>query len=294
MNLFERFLLEEQLPDNYEEVIFKWFKPLAEELHHVIRTKQKPYIIGINGCQGSGKSTLSRLLTHLLARIFNHPTVCFSLDDFYLTKQERLKLAADIHPLLVTRGVPGTHDMALLYDTLESLKSKPITQIPVFDKASDDRAPIEMSHRVQGNPEVIIIEGWCLGLPAESVASLEHPINELEANEDPDGEWRNYVNQALLSHYQRLNCMIDTLVMLQAPGFDCVLKWRKEQEQKLKAAYPDSTETFDDEALERFLQHFERLTIHGLTIVPQKAQVLFSLDEERTISELAFPKGLLR
>src|SRR5262245_54933917 len=79
-----------------------------------------PKLLAIAGAQGSGKSTLSRLLSDELVRL-GRRAVTFSLDDFYLTRREREALAAAVHPLLVTRGVPGTHDVDLCERILDRI-----------------------------------------------------------------------------------------------------------------------------------------------------------------------------
>ena len=74
--------------------------------------------MGLSGCQGSGKSTLVKAIAHVLEDVHHVNAVVLSLDDFYLTKAERELLARTVHPLFATRGVPGTHDLDLLRQTL--------------------------------------------------------------------------------------------------------------------------------------------------------------------------------
>ena len=103
--------------------------------------KNKTLLIGLNGAQGSGKSTLASLLADLIEAGFNKSVLSLSLDDFYLTRSERRLLSKDIHPLLLTRGVPGTHDIELATSVIHKLKqpiNKPVA-VPIFDKAADDR-----------------------------------------------------------------------------------------------------------------------------------------------------------
>jgi D-glycerate 3-kinase len=101
------FLQRNQLTESYLEQAQKNYKSLLEnfsEQHH--RGSSTTRIIAINGSQGSGKSTLADYLCTVISERHNISTLALSLDDFYLTKTERLKLALDVHPLLATRGVP--------------------------------------------------------------------------------------------------------------------------------------------------------------------------------------------
>src|SRR6185437_8649015 len=83
-----------------------WLAGLLEE------STDGPLVLGLCGAQGSGKSILARSLADRFASRGRRVAV-LSLDDLYLTKAERSRLAQEVHPLLGTRGVPGTHDVAL-------------------------------------------------------------------------------------------------------------------------------------------------------------------------------------
>src|SRR4026208_2618132 len=100
----------EGLPGDYRDVVDRHWRPLSEEIAE--RWEGRPLIVGINGAQGSGKSTLCKCLEVLLVE-HQQRGVTVSLDDLYLTRAERLEAAMDHHPLFATRGVPGTHDIAL-------------------------------------------------------------------------------------------------------------------------------------------------------------------------------------
>ena len=209
-------------------------------------------IIGITGSQGSGKTTFAQsLVTSLRSR--KPLTVSLSLDDFYLSKTARGELAESVHPLLATRGVPGTHETDLLEKVLNQVASEGMPKeisVPTFDKARDDRGPNKSAYVGK-----LVLEGWCLGAAAQSVQDLREPINDLEREEDSSGEWRSWVNSQLQSRYHRLWQKVDFWIRLIPPSFTSVFEWRKKQEEQL-----DIRKRMSDTDLKRFIQHYERLT----------------------------------
>ena len=95
----------------------------------------------MTGGQGSGKSTISKILKIIFEKGFKLNTVIFSLDDFYKTLKERKKMSLKVSPLFLTRGVRRTHDTKMLLDCLKNLKKEKFKKvfIPKFDKSIDDR-----------------------------------------------------------------------------------------------------------------------------------------------------------
>ena len=252
----------------------------------VARATEGPLFVGLNGSQGSGKSTLCDYLCTALAADGGLKAVNLSLDDVYLTHDERLRLGERVHPLLRTRGVPGTHDMALLGHTLDQLAATTpgSVAVPRFDKSIDDRHPRERWSDTSTPLDVVLLEGWCLGARSVDERELTEPLNELERREDPDGSWRRYVNTQLREHFEPLYERLDFWVMLAAPGFETVLRWRTEQERKLADAVQGRGDgLMDDAELQRFVAHFERCTRQCLADLPRRVDILFSLDEERQI-----------
>ncbi|UCF46366.1 MAG: hypothetical protein JSU89_04040, partial [Myxococcales bacterium] len=199
--------------------------------------------------------------------------------DIYLTGAERLHRAQTIHPLLATRGVPGTHDVELGIRVLRCLREgKPIA-LPRFDKAKDERCPAAEWPKWEGRCDVVIFEGWCMGARPQRGDELKVPINGLERMEDPSGDWRWYVNRELGGHYQALFAELDLLVMLRPPDFDHVYAWREEQEARLRAAGGGS-EVMTPTAVRRFVMHFERLTRFMWEEMPGRADAVVHLGED--------------
>jgi len=290
------FLSAHRLPADYAELAQQWFAPLADELALYRERTERPLIIGINGSQGSGKSTLAALLRELFRYRHEQNAIDLSIDDFYLPREQRQQLAQEIHPLLATRGVPGTHDVALMKRTLSELVQggRPVP-VPRFNKATDDREPEQQWQMADSPQDIVIIEGWCLGAPPQNEADLQAPINTLEAKADAEGLWRRYVNRQIIERYQSLYDQIDIWIMLKAPSFDCVCQWRLEQEQKL-AGQPGNNEgknrIMGAAEIGRFIEHYQRLTVHMLKSLPARVHYLYELDSNRNICSASQPRRI--
>ena len=282
------FIQRHQLGTGYLETARKWFTPLVHNLAAHQKRADRTILVALNGCQGSGKTTVCDFLGTSLREEHNLQAVALSLDDFYLTHAQRQALAASVNPLLATRGVPGTHDMALLRETLEQLRDarrdKPVA-VPRFDKSTDDRRQPPDWDSITTPVQVVLLEGWCLGARAQSPTSLARPINRLEEDEDAAAQWRSYSHTILERDFQPLYTLFDQWIMLRAPSFDCVFEWRLEQERKLAATLPpgQTGKLMDDRALRRFIQHYERITRQCLSALPDRVNHLFELDEQRQI-----------
>ncbi len=247
------------------------------------RPRRTPLLVGVSGLQGSGKSTFARQLAQA-ATARGMRTEALSLDDFYLGRRARRQLAGTIHPLLATRGVPGTHDLDLLISTIAALAAvradRPLA-LPRFDKGHDTRLPPSRWRRVRSTPRLILLEGWCVGLPAQPAAALARAINRLEREDDRDGTWRRWVNAQLGDMHARLGQRLDRLILLEAPDFAVVSRWRDEQERVLRQRHAPLA--MDAPALRRFLLHYERLSQHALRELPAHADLRFLLRRDRTV-----------
>lgn len=245
----------------------------------------EPLMVGVNGAQGTGKSTAAQLLKALLEEGFGLGVCELSIDDLYLSLAQRQTLAREVHPLLATRGVPGTHNLPLGLEVMQALKTAgadSLTPIPRFNKAIDDRVPAAEWKSVKGRPRVIILEGWCVGARAQRAEDLIQPCNDLEKDEDPQGIWRQYVNRQL-GAYQPLFASLELLIMLRAPSFTQVYEWRLLQEEKLRESLSAEQlargRVMNAPEVARFIAHYERLTRWMLTEMPGRADIVFDLDE---------------
>lgn len=296
---------QEQLPPEYAASIHDYFVPLAQSLGDKSKASKRPILVGINGAQGTGKSTLSVVLQQLLLHQ-SLTAVVISIDDLYLTRKEREILARTVHPLLKTRGVPGTHDIALGLQIIEQLQNageQSETFIPRFDKANDDRFAKNQWTSHQGRADVIILEGWCVGAGPWNLNGA--PINRLESELDSDGQWRRFIATALQGNYQTLFHSLDVLLMLKAPSMECIIEWRTLQEQKLAqkvgvqfedSAKPETTGTtrapnrgvMNKQELLWFIMHYERLTRIMLESLPNCADAVYEIDSHHKIVDVRF------
>ncbi|MFK7913207.1 MAG: hypothetical protein AB8B93_04790 [Pseudomonadales bacterium] len=235
-----------------------------------------PAIIGICGGQGAGKSTLARALVTAFGLV-GVRAATVSLDDFYHTRATRSGLAQNVHPLLATRGVPGTHDLALLRHTFEQL-AQPKVPLPRFDKATDDRAPMAQWPVVAGPLDLLIFEGWCIGARPQPETALRSPVNDFESREDPLGDYRKYVNQSLARDYAPLWKMLHRWLYLAVPDMAAVARWRGEQEQQLAPAVRMSGVQLD-----RFIAHYQRLTQWQAESAPELADWCLTLGPDHRL-----------
>jgi len=275
-------IAEERLPESYAAIVADYWAPLADRIAARHAAAGRSIVIGINGAQGSGKSTLCRFLEGALLPAHGLRAATLSLDDLYLTYAERQAFARDVHPLFATRGVPGTHDVALGLATLDALALPGTARLPWFDKSTDDRGGFRDA--VQTPVDVILFEGWCIGAEPQDEAMLADPINRLEAEEDPDGRWRRAANTALIGDYAALFGRLDELVMLRPPGFELVLANRLLQERKLRERSPAGARVMDDAAVARFVEHYERITRHMLATMPDRADVVIDIDDRQQVT----------
>jgi D-glycerate 3-kinase len=234
----------------------------------------RPALVGVSGAQGSGKTHWCSLLEATNRPRFAH----FSLDDVYLTKEERQARAKlQERAIFGVRGAPGTHDLTLAGGMIARLGKALATPLPRFDKRADDRAPEETWPVFQGPAEAILIDGWCLG--AHAPEADDAPLNPIEEIEDGDGYWREAVRTALAGRYAAFFAAFDAIVYLKAPSWEIVRRWRGEQEEK---ALGRPLTPAENAALDRFVMHYERVT-RSMLAGAHDARWIVHLDEARNL-----------
>lgn len=204
----------------------------------------RPFVIGLNGVQGVGKTTLVKALAETLQQRELLQTIVVSIDDFYLRHQDQLALAA-AHPdnaLVQVRGEPGTHDTALMGDVFASLVGCRPTLIPQYDKSAfnglGDRAPqsswIPVNQPGQPPVRVVLLEGWCVGFRAVGrdvvEAKWRAPSRTLHSHKLED---LFFVNDQL-REYDAVTDLLDAFIHIDAEDTQYVYDWRLQQERQLR------------------------------------------------------------
>lgn len=265
---------------------------IADWAHRRAKHHDGLWTLGIQGVQGAGKSTLASCLAELLRREGGLRVATMSIDDLYFTRSQRRVLAREVHPLLQTRGVPGTHDVLLGRDTIAALREGKPIKLPRFDKAADDRVPEADWLTAEPPVDVLLFDGWFLGAGAPPVAQLGEPINALERDEDPDGRWRNHVCTQLRERYPPLWRELDALCMLQAPDAECGFTWRWHAEQRTRSALEargaDTSQLMDEQQVRRFVDLDMRIARFALATLPANADAIVRLNAARRVTNLRF------
>jgi D-glycerate 3-kinase len=266
-----------------------FYLPICKKINSEYVKRKKTKIIGLAGGQGTGKSTISEILKIILKVGFGLETVIFSIDDFYKTRQERKIMAKKISPLFLTRGVPGTHDTKMLFNCIKNLKKNRFKKmmVPKFDKSKDDRSPKSKWLAVKKKPNIVIFEGWCVGVASQKKKDLVFSINKLEEQKDKKKIWRQTVNKELQNNYQKIFCLIDRLIFLKVPSFKYIYKWRLLQEKKLRAK-SKGHKIMSDKQVKNFIMYYERLTKNMLKILPKKANIVIDIDKNHRLKSIKF------
>ena len=256
--------------------------------------KKKPYFVGLAGGQGTGKTTISSLIRIILTKYFKLNVFRISIDDFYKTRKERISLSKRVHPMLLTRGVPGTHDINMMLNFFKKSKSKKFKRLklPTFNKAIDDRFNKKKWYDLKKRPDVIIFEGWCVGAKSEKRNTLKKTINKMEKTKDQKQIWRKYVNDQLKTKYRKLYSQLNCLIYLKAKDFSLLQKWRLKQERKLwiKSKKSSNTKIMSKEDVLSFMQTYQRITQNMFRYMPKYASIIINLNSNHQIKSAVYKK----
>lgn len=259
---------------------FFWL-PLAHGLKRQREQNQAPWIQGLVGLQGTGKTTLTKILTWILHQ-WGYRCLCLSLDDLYLPYSDRVQLQRE-NPDLIWRGPPGTHDVELGLAVLTALQAQTEHSgvwVPRFDKslhggAGDRVAPEWISTPV----DIVLFEGWFVGMaPHPLVDALPSPLTQSPLTQ--------YCNQQL-HRYVPLWNLLNALLILHLPQRHCSKLWRKEAEQKMNPQGTLGQVGMTDNEIDRFVDYFWEalppdLFLDRLTKIPCPTQ-LVELQADRSI-----------
>ena len=257
-------------------------------------SKKKPLILGLSGGQGIGKTTISSIITLILKKYFKLNIFKISIDDFYKTRKERFLLSKKIHPLLMTRGVPGTHDINIMLNFFKRVKKNNFKslKLPKFNKAIDDRCKKSSWYTIKKRPDIIIFEGWCVGAMAQKNSMLKKSINSLEKTNDQNLIWRKFVNNQLKTKYKKLFEHLDNLLYLKAKNFNLLQQWRIKQEKKLwlKLKKRKNLKIMNKLEVINFMQTYQRITQNMIKDVPKYASIIFKLNSNHQIKTINYRK----
>ena len=250
-------------------------------INNINNSKDNKFIIA--GPQGSGKSTLTKVLKLTLEKIYKKKVMLLSIDDYYLSKKKRIELSKKVHSLLITRGVPGTHNIKKLKDHINQfIKGKYPIKTLTFNKLTDD---LSKKRKIIKNADILLLEGWCCGSKPMTNKYLYNNINNLERKLDKNNKWRKYYNTFLKKEYFKIFSKFDKKIYIQPPSFMNVLKWRHSQE-KQNALINKKKKFMSKQELRYFIQHYEKLTRWMIKTMPAKASIIISINKNQKIEKI--------
>ena len=254
--------------------------------------KKVPLIIGLAGGQGTGKTTITSIITIILKKYFKLDIFKISIDDFYKTRKQRTLLSKNKHSLLMTRGVPGTHDIDIMLNFFKKIKVKKfkILKLPKFNKAVDDRYSKSLWYKIQSKPDVVILEGWCVGARSQNFTELKKPINSLEKAHDQNFKWRQYVNYQLKTKYKKLFNQLDCLLFLKAKNFSLLRRWRLKQEKKLwlKSKNKKNLKIMNKSEVKNFMDTYQRITQQMFKDMSKYSSIVMNLNNNQEIKNIKY------
>ena len=253
-------------------------------INYICSSKSKKFLFG--GSQGIGKSSFINIISKTIEKFYDKKILLLSLDNYYLSKKQRLLLSKKIHKLLVTRGVPGTHNIKELLKNVKQFNQEkyPITT-PQFDKLIDDK--IKLNKTIKTKCDILFLEGWCCGSSEIPKKFLYKNINNLEKINDPKNQWRNFYNKKLKNEYKKLFKLFDELIFLKTSSFDNVYKWRLKQEITNQSKNKRLKRMSANE-IKVFIQHYEKITKWMIKDLNKKAQIVIQFEKNHKISSINF------
>jgi len=254
--------------------------------------KKVPLIIGLAGGQGTGKTTITSIITIILKKYFKLDVFKISIDDFYKTIKQRTLLSKNKHPLLMTRGVPGTHDIDIMLNFFKRIKVKnfKILKLPKFNKGVDDRYKQSLWYKIQSKPDIVILEGWCVGARSQNSKELKKPVNSLEKIHDQNFKWRQYVNYQLKTKYKKLFNQLDYILFLKAKNFSLLRRWRLKQEKKLwlKSKNKKNLKIMNKTEVKNFMDTYQRITQQMFKDMPKYSSIVMNLNNSHQIKNIKY------
>ncbi len=251
--------------------------PLLTEIKRLVKENEKKCLIGISALPGCGKSTLGKWL-QAAAKKNNCLISVLSLDDFYLPGPQ-LDLSMKGNPWNVPRGLPGSHSIELLEDTIKKWQQTGVLFAPRFDKSLRDGFG-DRSCWERSEPKLLILEGWFLGCkPLES--GLDE-INRLENLHPPlnlsEIRYREKV-QEKLELYKIVWEMFDRVWHIKAMEFSSTCGWKQQQEQQM---YKEKGSSLKGDQLNSFIRMIQS-AIPQTSLMNIESDVLVKINQSRKV-----------
>ncbi len=264
--------------------------PIAGRLQQICAKGTKgTIIVGIQGGQGTGKTTLATFLEKQLKKK-GFLVQSFSIDDFYKSWKERKELQQKYpsNPFYqISRGLPGTHRVKLLFETLKKAKAGKDFEIPIFDKSLHDGKGdvLKRTRTVKGRQNFVILEGWCVGIPevsSQRFLEISKKNNLGIGKLDPQRRHHKVV-LAFIKEYQPIWKLLDYQIMLKADSSEVHKRWRSLQEKKLKE---DKGQGMSRQEVHAFVEPFLPFTYVCYDLLRPDAKVL--IDEKHNFYRIDF------
>ncbi|MEH2433295.1 MAG: glycerate kinase [Nostoc sp.] len=248
-------------PQQMLQVLWDLWLPLGIKLASQRQQLKRPLIQGILGGQGTGKTTMSKVLSLILDRL-GYRTVSLSLDDLYKTYSDRLVLTQQ-DPRLIWRGPPGTHDVDLGLNVLDQIRQlqSPV-MVPRFDKSAFGGAGDRTTPEIVTGVDIVLFEGWFVGVRPINIDVFDTALPPILTDEDK--AFARDINHRL-HDYLPLWERLDSLIVLYPTDYRCSLEWRKQAEQQMIAAGKSGMSNAE---IEQFVNYFWRSLHPELFISP--------------------------
>ncbi|MEO0771144.1 MAG: glycerate kinase [Cyanobacteria bacterium J06649_4] len=277
---------------DWVEPLWRLWIPLAQRIDKQQRALGQPFVQGVVGGQGTGKTTLSRVLRPLL-KCLGHHCLTLSIDDLYLSYAARCQLCEQ-DARLIWRGPPGTHDVALGMATLAQIKSataETTVSLPRFDKSLHQGQGDRTSPLLFNGPTVLIFEGWFVGAQplADDVFTAKDFVFPPPIVTPADRQFAIDCN-ARLREYLPLWDFLDSLIVLKPQDYKLSLQWRQQAEQAMIATGKSG---LSDDDIASFVTYFWKALHPQLFIEPltqsEKTSLVVNIDQNHCLGELSVP-----
>lgn len=271
------------------EPFWRVWMPLAFQLAEARQQLKRPFIQGILGMQGAGKTTLTTVLQLILQQL-GYRCCCLSIDDLYKTYAERQQMQAK-DPRLKWRGPPGTHDVELgiqILDQVRGNQTETSIQVPRFDKSAFDGQGDRSGFETVPTADIFLFEGWFVGaqpIPPEVFGQAPAPIET-----SADRQFAVEMNRRL-QEYLPLWDRLDSLLVLNLADYQLSKQWRKEAEHKAISA---GNAGMSDAEIDAFVDYFwqalhPELFVKPLTTSENGADLVITVNADHTLGEIYHP-----